>query len=60
MASGPGDYTEHLLQNVHEDVVPPTTDGTTTLIQGSYQYYHYGCDGLNDRVRPQVNVETHN
>jgi hypothetical protein len=60
MASGPGDCTEHLLKNVHEDMKPPTAGGTTTLIQGSYRYYHYGCDGLNDRVRPHVNVEPYN
>jgi hypothetical protein len=57
MASCHGDYSEHLLKNVHENIEPPTAGGTTSLIRGSYQYYHYGCDGLNDRVRSQVNVE---
>jgi hypothetical protein len=60
MTSGPRDYIKQLLQNVHEDIEPPTAGGTTTLIQGSYWYYHYSCDGLNDRVRPQVNVEPYN
>jgi len=52
MTSSPTDYSANLLQNVHEGIKPPTAAGTATLIQGSYQYYHYGCDGFNDKVRP--------
>jgi hypothetical protein len=56
MTSVPVDYSDNLLQNVDEGIEPPTSSGTTTMIQGSYQYYHYGCDGVIDMVRPQVNV----
>jgi hypothetical protein len=52
MASSPMDYSANLLQNLHEGIKPPTATGTTTSIQGYYQYYHYGCDGFNDKVRP--------
>jgi hypothetical protein len=53
MALIPVDYSENLLQNVHEGIELPTTNGTTTVIQGSYHYYHYGCDGINDMVKAQ-------
>ncbi|KAJ9578653.1 hypothetical protein L9F63_005143 [Diploptera punctata] len=43
------DYKETLLQNVHEDVELPSTNGITTMIRGVYHYYHYGCDGHNDK-----------
>ncbi|XP_069688479.1 ufm1-specific protease 1 [Periplaneta americana] len=43
------DYRENLLRNVHENIKPPTDIGTTSLIKGSYQYYHYGCDGFIDK-----------
>ncbi|XP_023710680.1 ufm1-specific protease 1 isoform X3 [Cryptotermes secundus] len=49
MTSTPVNYSENLLQNVHEGTEPPTTNGTTSVIQGSYHYYHYGCDGMNDK-----------
>lgn len=52
MTSSPVDSGANLLQNVHAGIAPPTAAGTTTLIQGSYQYYHYGCDGFNDKVGP--------
>jgi len=52
MISSPTDYSANLLQNVHEGIKSPTAAGTATLIQGAYQYYHYGCDGFNDKVRP--------
>jgi hypothetical protein len=52
----PVDYSANLLRNIHEGIEPPTVTGSTTLIQGSYQYYHYGCDGFSDKVRPYVKV----
>ncbi|KAK3098413.1 hypothetical protein FSP39_019240 [Pinctada imbricata] len=36
-----------LLQDVHKDLTIPGQD--TELVKGSYDYYHYGCDGLDDR-----------
>jgi hypothetical protein len=50
------DCSENLLQNVHEGIEPPTANGTTTVVHGSYHYYHYGCDGVDDKVRPQGTV----
>ncbi|KAK2587899.1 hypothetical protein KPH14_003995 [Odynerus spinipes] len=42
------DYTNSLLRNVHESL--PTCDtGETVTIRGNYEYWHYGCDGFNDR-----------
>ncbi|XP_014474432.1 PREDICTED: ufm1-specific protease 1 [Dinoponera quadriceps] len=38
----------NLLKNVHEDLALPD-NGETYLIQGQYEYWHYGCDGFNDR-----------
>jgi hypothetical protein len=49
----PADYSEDLLSNVHEGIEPPTANGITIVIQGPYHYYHYGCDGVDDKVRPQ-------
>lgn len=42
-------YSTNLLRNVHEGLAPPY-DGETFLIKGQYEYWHYGCDGFNDRV----------
>ncbi|XP_069502188.1 ufm1-specific protease 1 isoform X2 [Ambystoma mexicanum] len=39
-----------LIRNIHEDVPPPTNrSNRTTLVHGDYMYYHYGCDGVDDR-----------
>ena len=38
---------------------PPPLDGSTiqcSYIQGSGLYYHYGCDGIDDRVGIHVDV----
>ncbi|PSN54608.1 hypothetical protein C0J52_07393 [Blattella germanica] len=40
---------ENLLQNVHENLKLPVTDGDTVLMRGHYRYYHYGCDGTMDQ-----------
>ena len=44
------DYTSHLLSNVHEGYCLP--DGVTDvqIVAGNSLYYHYGCDGFDDRV----------
>lgn len=36
--------------NIHDKLSPPT-DGDSVLIQGSYEYYNYNCDGFEDAVR---------
>ncbi|KAJ1080170.1 hypothetical protein NDU88_000390 [Pleurodeles waltl] len=39
-----------LARNVHEGLPPPTSQiKDTTLVRGDYLYYHYGCDGVDDR-----------
>nr|XP_057924597.1 inactive Ufm1-specific protease 1 [Doryrhamphus excisus]XP_057924598.1 inactive Ufm1-specific protease 1 [Doryrhamphus excisus] len=39
-----------LLTNVHTGLLPPLADPVRiSLSDGDYQYYHYGCDGLDDR-----------
>ena len=45
-----------LLQNVHKNIKLPTAYGVTTMFRGLYHYYHYGCDGFNDKVRPDTNI----
>ncbi|XP_076621650.1 UFM1 specific peptidase 1 [Colletes latitarsis] len=42
------DYTSSLLKNVHRDILPPEP-GQSFLIRGDYEYWHYGCDGFNDK-----------
>ncbi|KAL6263786.1 hypothetical protein P5V15_003869 [Pogonomyrmex californicus] len=41
-------YSHNLLKNVHENLALPD-NGETFLVQGDYEYWHYGCDGFNDR-----------
>ncbi|XP_078527536.1 ufm1-specific protease 1 [Lissotriton helveticus] len=39
-----------LPRNVHEGLPPPTSQiKHTALVRGDYLYYHYGCDGVDDR-----------
>ncbi|KZC13453.1 PREDICTED: ufm1-specific protease 1 [Dufourea novaeangliae] len=42
------DYTSSLLKNVHRELLPPEP-GQSFLIRGDYEYWHYGCDGFNDK-----------
>ncbi|XP_076682867.1 UFM1 specific peptidase 1 isoform X2 [Andrena cerasifolii] len=42
------DYTRDLLRNVHRGILPPEP-GESFLIRGDYEYWHYGCDGFNDK-----------
>lgn len=39
-----------LLQNVHLGLEDPLEFGQTYLVKGTYRYYHYGCDKVNDQV----------
>ncbi|CAK9806049.1 Ufm1-specific protease 1 [Anthophora plagiata] len=42
------DYSSDLLKNVHRDILPPEV-GTSLFVKGEYDYWHYGCDGFNDK-----------
>jgi len=37
-----------LLNNVHEDSGQKIND--TGVVRGNYEYFHYLCDGFDDRV----------
>lgn len=40
-----------LLTNIHEGANgPPENQGKLHLVSGTYEYYHYLCDGFDDRV----------
>lgn len=43
-------FSYNLLENVHIDLAAPTETGTSYLVKGDYQYFHYGCDGYMDAV----------
>lgn len=43
------DYSSDLLRNVHRDIPAPEV-GQSFFVQGDYEYWHYGCDGFNDKV----------
>ncbi|XP_029848480.2 ufm1-specific protease 1 isoform X1 [Ixodes scapularis] len=38
-----------LLEDVHENLPVPAGAEHLTCVKGGYAYYHYGCDGVNDR-----------
>ena len=41
-----------LLQNVHRmclDCPPEGTEGSISAVVGPYEYWHYRCDGFDDR-----------
>ena len=48
--------TMQLAKNLHEGLQPPEAfyPETLALIKGDYMYYHFGCDGIDDRVRSVV------
>ena len=50
MSSPATDYSTSLLRNVHLGL-PHPGPGETCLIKGDYEYWHYGCDGFNDKVQ---------
>ncbi|XP_077529043.1 UFM1 specific peptidase 1 isoform X4 [Haemaphysalis longicornis] len=39
----------YLLENVHEGMEPPPGADCVAYVKGKYDYYHYGCDGVDDR-----------
>jgi len=42
-------YTNKLLKNVHRSLDPPN-NGETFFVKGDYEYWHYSCDGFDDKV----------
>ncbi|KAA0195533.1 hypothetical protein HAZT_HAZT006119 [Hyalella azteca] len=46
---GGQDYVCSLLTNPHAGLSLPPDAGTVNLVQGDYLFYHYGCDGFDDR-----------
>ncbi|XP_070576398.1 ufm1-specific protease 1-like [Ptychodera flava] len=40
---------DKLRANVHQGLPPPGDARDVSLVTGDYAYYHYGCDGLDDR-----------
>ncbi|XP_017881650.1 ufm1-specific protease 1-like [Ceratina calcarata] len=42
------DYSRNLLRDVHQNIPAPEA-GRSSLVQGHYEYWHYGCDGFNDK-----------
>lgn len=45
-----GCVTRTLSKNVHVGLINPERDYLTcSLVKGDYQYFHYGCDGQDDR-----------
>ncbi|MCL4122841.1 UNVERIFIED_CONTAM: hypothetical protein GTU68_017376 [Idotea baltica] len=46
---GGRDYVCDLLPNVHEGLPLPEDVTETECAKGDYLYYHYGCDGFDDR-----------
>ncbi|XP_046382962.1 probable Ufm1-specific protease 1 isoform X2 [Ischnura elegans] len=45
----PLNYSHRLLKNIHIGLSPPASPGETFLVGGDYRYYHYGCDGFDDK-----------
>lgn len=39
----------YLLENVHEGTELPPGADCVACVTGKYAYYHYGCDGVDDR-----------
>ncbi|XP_030404075.1 inactive Ufm1-specific protease 1 isoform X2 [Gopherus evgoodei] len=46
---GAGDVPRSLLPDVHQGLPFPGSPTRAALVSGSYLYYHYGCDGVDDR-----------
>ncbi|XP_049815423.1 ufm1-specific protease 1 isoform X1 [Schistocerca nitens] len=45
----PKDYRDRLLSDVHVGLKNVTDCGTINYVKGTYDYYHYGCDGFSDK-----------
>ena len=43
-----------LLQNVHDGLALPEDGASVSMVTGTYEYYHYGCDGFDDRVKKLI------
>ncbi|XP_006824564.1 ufm1-specific protease 1-like [Saccoglossus kowalevskii] len=41
--------TLHLVKNVHNGIQLPPDVHTVAMVTGDYLYYHYRCDGFDDR-----------
>ncbi|XP_016911656.1 ufm1-specific protease 1 [Apis cerana] len=41
-------YSSDLLRNVHQNILLPEI-GQSFLVKGDYEYWHYCCDGFNDK-----------
>ena len=50
MGGGGRNYTGSLQANVHYGLKTPEDAQETVTVSGDYLYYHYGCDGFDDRV----------
>ena len=37
------------MTNVHVGLPAPLDGGETRTVAGDYEYWHYGCDGFDDR-----------
>lgn len=44
------DQRDYLLSNVHFYIENPNLTGKCYFVIGDYKYYHYLCDGVDDRV----------
>lgn len=42
--------TNKLLCIKPSEIIRPTKHGKSYFVQGEFDYFHYGCDGLNDVV----------
>ncbi|KAL0820340.1 hypothetical protein ABMA28_006240 [Loxostege sticticalis] len=42
--------TSKLLTNIHKGIENVKQSGRNHLVSGNYEYYHYLCDGFDDRV----------
>ncbi|XP_066265816.1 ufm1-specific protease 1-like [Branchiostoma lanceolatum] len=50
MSSADHKMSKSLLKNVHQGLPPPVdTPGEKITVRGDYLYYHYVCDGVEDR-----------
>ncbi|XP_045126809.1 ufm1-specific protease 1-like [Portunus trituberculatus] len=49
MVGGGRDYSARLQSNVHLGLATPEDAEETVTVRGDYLYYHYGCDGFDDR-----------
>ena len=46
------------LFDVHNNLSPPTRC-VSFVVKGTYEYYHYKCDGQDDRVSDKERIVMH-